>query len=150
MLRLCAAGSRRLTAATHAASVYAVAAMLAVGLSAAGCSNNRESAAARAPRDTGTGTATVASDGMQQIVVDGTEQFRFLPSTIKAKAGPLRIVLTNSGTTPHNLQVDGGTITGLVGSSEKSQITVNLTPGRHDIVCTLHTRLHMMGTIVVS
>ncbi len=129
-------------------------AAVAVFLAAApvGCSN-RDSAAARAPRETGTVSARPGSDGTQQVVIAGNEQFRFVPSTIRAKAGRLRIVLTNSGTTPHNLQVDGAGqagFTGLVGAGERAQVTVSLTPGRHRFVCTLHTRLHMVGTIVVS
>lgn len=131
---------------TVAALLAAVAAVQFVS----GCSNNRESAPARASRNTGTATATVAADGVQQVVVTGNEQFRFVPSTIDAKAGKLRIVLTNSGGTPHDLKVTGAGQTGLVGAGEKDQITVTLRPGRHGFVCTLHTRLHMMGTIVVS
>ncbi len=126
----------------------AVAGLMLASLLAAGCSN-RESAAARAPVSTGTGTAVVGADGVQQIVVTGDEQFRFVPSNIRAMAGPLRIVLTNSGGTPHNLRIDGHE-TGLVGGGEKSQITVTLAPGRHEFICTIHTRLHMMGVVIVS
>ncbi len=119
-------------------------------LMAVGCSN-RENAQARAPRDTGSGTARVAADGVQEIAITGTEQFRFVPSTIRAKAGVLRLILTNSGTTPHDLQVEGRSqSTGLVGAGETGRITVSLSPGRYQFICTLHTRLHMMGTIVVS
>jgi plastocyanin len=114
----------------------------------AGCSN-RESAQARAPRDTGTGTAVVAADGVQEITVKGSEQLRFTPSTIKARPGPLRIVLVNTGTTPHDLEVAGQS-TGLVRGGEQGRITVTLSAGRHPFACTLHTRVHMTGTIVVS
>jgi len=127
-----------------------VAGLLVASAALAGCGNNRESAAARAPRDTGTGTAIVAADGVQEIVVTGNQQFRFVPSTIRAKAGRLRIILVNSGTTPHNLQVDQTGGTNLVGAGERSPTTVTLNPGTHQYVCTLHTRLHMMGTIIVS
>lgn len=129
--------------------LIAVLALLA--LLAGGCANNRESAQARAPRDTGTATARIAADGIQEIAIIGTEQFRFVPSTVRAKAGRLRILMTNSGTTPHDLQVVGRpATTGLIGGGEKGRITVTLQPGRYTFVCTLHTRLHMMGTIVVS
>lgn len=126
-----------------------VAGLLAVTVLGSGCANNRESAAARASRNTGTATAVAGSDGVQQVVVNGNEQFRFVPSTIDAQPGRLRIILTSSGGTPHNLRV-ADRETGLVGAGEKAQITVTLAPGRHLFVCTLHTRLHMMGTIVVS
>lgn len=128
-----------------------IAALAVLTLLAGGCANNRESAQARAPRDTGTATARIASDGVQEAAIVGTEQFRFVPSTVRAKAGRLRLLLTNSGTTPHDLQVEGLTATtGLVGGGEKGRITVTLKPGRYTFVCTLHTRLHMMGTIVVA
>ncbi len=123
---------------------------LSVLLTVTGCSN-RENAQARAPRNTGTGTAHVAADGVQEMAITGTEQFRFVPSTIHAKPGQLRLLLTNSGTTPHDLQVEGQSqSTGLVGAGETARITVDLLPGRYTFICTLHTRLHMMGTIVVS
>lgn len=132
------------------ALLAALTGVLAGALLAAGCGNNRESAQARASRDTGTATAVLGSDGVQQVQVTGNEQFRFIPSTIAAKPGRLRIVLSNSGGTPHDLRVDGTAQTGLVGAGEHQQVTVTLAPGRHSFVCTLHTRLHMMGTIVVS
>lgn len=115
------------------------------------CSNNRESAQARAPVHTETATATVGPDGVQEVTVTGNERFRFVPSTIKAHPGALRIVLMNSGTTPHDLAVEGtGQGTGLVAGGERAQITVNLKPGRYRFVCTLHIRLHMMGTIIIA
>ncbi len=126
---------------------------LALALSlvtAAGCSN-RESAQARAPRDTGTAAATVLADGVQQITVRGSEQLRFTPSTVKAHPGRLRIILVNIGTTPHDLKVSvAGQSTGLVRGGERGSVTVTLVTGRYGFVCTLHTRVHMTGTIVVS
>jgi plastocyanin len=130
-------------------------ALIAVGALSVGplgaCSNNRESAQARAPVHTETANAKVAADGVQEVTITGNERFRFVPSTIKARPGPLRIVLMNSGTTPHDLEVEGaGQGTGLVAGGERAQITVNLKPGRYRFVCTLHIRLHMMGTIIVA
>ncbi|MDQ6874311.1 MAG: cupredoxin domain-containing protein [Actinomycetota bacterium] len=128
-----------------------IAVVAVVTMLAGGCANNRESAQARAPRDTGTATARIGPDGVQEVAIVGTEQFRFVPSTVRAKAGKLRILLTNSGTTPHDLQIEGlPATTGLIGGGEKGRITVTLKPGSYSFVCTLHTRLHMMGTIVVS
>jgi len=119
-------------------------------LAATGCSN-RESAQARAPRDTGSGTAAAAADGVQEIMVSGSEQLRFTPSTIEAHAGVLRIILVNTGTTPHDLQLTGtGQSTGLIRGGEQGRITVTLTHGRYPFECTLHTRVHMAGTIIVS
>ena len=117
--------------------------------------SNREPRQARAPQ-TGTATAKVAADGVQEITVVGNQQFRFVPSTVRAKPGPLRIVLTTSGGTPHDLLLErvaadgSGPNTGLVGAGERRQITVDLKPGRYPFICTLHTRLHMVGTVVVS
>jgi len=125
----------------------AVAAVLAL-LAATGCTN-RESAQARAPRDTGTRTALVAADGVQEMTVSGSEQLRFTPSTVKARAGVLRIIVKNTGTTPHDLKL-GDQSTGLIRRGEQATITVTLTPGRYPFECTLHIRVHMSGTVVVS
>jgi plastocyanin len=132
-------------------SAVAVAlAMLPVMALPAGCSN-RESPLARAPQDTGTGTAAKAADGVQEITIKGSEQLRFTPSTVKARPGLLRIILVNTGTTPHDLEVPGtGQTTGLIRGGEEGRITVTLAAGRHPFECTLHTRVHMTGTIVVS
>ena len=128
---------------------FAAAVVLAMTLLAvAGCTN-RESAQARAPRDTGTGTAVVAGDGVQEITISGSEQLRFTPSTVKAHSGALRIIVVNTGTTPHDLKLTGQS-TGLIRGGEQGMITVTLAPGRYPFECTLHTRVHMTGTIVVS
>ncbi len=132
---------------------FVAAAVLAMTLVAtAGCTN-RESAQARAPRDTGTGTAVAAADGVQEITISGSEQLRFTPSTVKAHPGVLRIIVVNTGTTPHDLKLageGGDKSTGLIRGGERGVLTVTLAPGRYPFECTLHTRVHMTGTIVVS
>lgn len=125
-------------------------AVTALLVCAGGCTN-RESAQARAPHDTGTATAAVGADGVQEVTVKGSEQLRFTPSTVKARPGRLRIILVNTGVTPHDLQVTGtGASTGLIRGGERGLVTTTLRAGRYPFVCTLHTRVHMTGTIVVS
>ncbi len=135
-------------------SLLSTAFLAIVALLAGASCTNRESRQARAPQETATASATVAADGVQEITVVGNQQFRFVPSTVRAKPGPLRIILTTPSGTPHDLLVEGisdaGASTGLVAAGEKRRITVDLQPGRYRFVCTLHTRLHMVGTIVVS
>ncbi|MEP6695820.1 MAG: cupredoxin domain-containing protein [Pseudonocardiales bacterium] len=126
---------------------------LAAALVLVGGCSNRESAQARAPRDTGTAMTVVAADGVQEITVSGSEQLRFTPSRVRAHPGVLRIILVNTGTTPHDLEVLGpgaGQTTGLIPGGGQGRVTVTLTPGVHTFECTLHVRVHMTGTIVVA
>jgi plastocyanin len=130
--------------------VALVVALLLALAGAVGCS--RSSNRARTPQDTTPATASAGPDGVQHITVVGTEQFRFRPALIHAHPGRLTITLRTQGSTPHDLQLAaGGASTGPVTAGQPRSVTVTLPrPGTYGFICTFHTRLDMVGKIVVS
>lgn len=103
-------------------------------------------------------TVTPGADGVQAVTVSeaGAGQFRFVPSTVTAGVGRIRITFRNTGNTPHNLTfadlVEAGkrvavaTIRG--GAEESVDFTVS-TPGQYRFVCTIHEALGQTGTLNV-
>lgn len=124
-------------------------ALLAVLVLAAACSGGTTDSG---QNETSTGTAQAGADGVQTITVTGDAQFRFHPSTIKAKPGKLKITLKTEGGTPHDLEVEATKAnTGVVSGGEQKSVTVELDkPGTYKFVCTLHESSGMTGQIVVS
>ena len=125
-------------------------------LLATGCVSS-SSRAASAPTSSG-GTAVNAmrgSDGVQQITIDATNQFRFTPMTIHAHVGKLRIVLDDHGAYPHNisfptLHTTSSTVSGDPGQ-QQTTITVTFThAGNYEFVCTFHSSAGMKGQVTVT
>jgi plastocyanin len=126
------------------------AALAALALATAGCSNT-QSPADKAPH---TGSATASTvDGVQQVTVHATD-FRFTPSTITVHPGKVRIILINDGSgAPHNLQVSKYTDKDYVPDAQAGQTTERTftapAPGRYQFVCSFHIKQGMTGTLVV-
>jgi plastocyanin len=99
--------------------------------------------------------AMKGSDGVQQITIDTTDNFRFVPATIQAHVGKLRIVLTDHGSYPHNisfptLHATSKTVSGNPGQ-QATTFTIDLThKGNYDFVCTFHSSAGMKGRVTVS
>jgi plastocyanin len=120
---------------------------------AAGC--QRREQAAPPPRSV---TATPGADGVQAVTVAeaGAGQFRFVPDTVTAGVGRIRITFRNTGNTPHNLTfadlLDAGkrvAVPTLRGGAEGSiEFSVG-TPGQYRFVCTIHEALGQTGTLNV-
>lgn len=121
----------------------------------AGCDNSQP-AVATAPQH-GDVTVTPGPDGVQSVVIDANDEFRFIPDTVRVHVGKVRITLKNVGTTPHDLTfttlTDGAGKVAVPltrGGTERSvEFTVN-TPGSYRFVCTLHEALNQTGTLIVS
>jgi len=130
--------------------------LVAVPLATSGCGNSTGSeAAASHAAASARGTATPAADGVQEVVIDTTDAFRFAPATIAARVGRLRIVLVDDGNYPHNisfpsLHKTSATVSGTP-SEQKKVFTVTFDqPGTYDFVCTYHSSAGMKGRVVVS
>jgi plastocyanin len=120
---------------------------------AAGCQRRQQ--ATPPPRSV---TAVPGADGVQAVTISdaGAGQFRFVPDTVAAGPGRIRITFRNTGSTPHNLTfadlVDAGkrvalpTIRG--GAEESVEFSV-ASPGRYRFVCTIHEALGQTGTLNV-
>jgi plastocyanin len=131
--------------------------VLSVGLAAAvllaGCSNS-QSSASRRPHS-GSASATLVG-GVQQITVQATSTYRFVPSTITVHPGPVRVELVNTGkagqAAPHNWSLLGlpGAATPLVQAGGSAVITFTApSPGTYTYVCTIHEKQGQTGTLVV-
>jgi plastocyanin len=125
-------------------------------LAAAACGGSA-STGATAPKQAAvpSADASMSADGVQQITIDTTDTFRFLPANIRAHVGKLRIVLTNHGSYPHNisfptLHATSATVTGNPGQ-QQTTFTVTLDhAGSYDFVCTFHSSAGMKGQVTVS
>jgi plastocyanin len=119
-------------------------------LAAAACSNS-QAPTARGPH-TGTVSASVVN-GVQEVRIEATDQFRFHPSTIVVHPGKVRVVLVNVGKgAPHNLLVKGfpADFVPLAGAGQSEAATFTApSPGSYTFVCTLHTKEGMTGKLVV-
>jgi plastocyanin len=92
-------------------------------------------------------------NGVQQVRIEATDQFRFHPSTIVVHPGKVRIVLVNVGKgAPHNLQLEGipADFVPLASAGQTEQATFTApSPGTYTFVCTLHIKEGMTGKLVV-
>jgi len=128
------------------------------GLALAGCDQTGSRAhvsgtgAAVAGQPTATATAQPAADGVQQVVIDATDEFHFRPDTVLAHPGKLRITLTNPSVFPADLTIPTLGVhsdTVFAGKSAVIEVTIPAA-GDYSFVCTFHAHDGMTGTLVVS
>jgi plastocyanin len=98
---------------------------------------------------------TKAPGGVQQLNIDTTDDFRFVPADFHAHVGKLRIVLTSHGSYPHNLSFPGlhttsKTVSGNPGQQTATIVVTLAHGGSYDFVCTFHSSAGMKGHITVS
>jgi plastocyanin len=121
-----------------------------VGISGAGCSNT-EAGVNRRPHS-GSASATVVN-GMQQVTVEATDTYRFVPSTIVVHPGPVRIVLVNTGHgAPHTWSLTGfpADFVPLTPAGQTLAATfVAPAPGTYTFVCTIHVKQGQTGQLIV-
>jgi plastocyanin len=89
------------------------------------------------------------------VGVVATDGFRFVPDSISARAGAIRIQLSNEGSYPHNLSlpdlhVTSKTVTGSPGGSTTVLAFTVDKPGQYRFVCTFHDQAGMTGTLTVT
>lgn len=149
-----------------------------IGLAAAGCGTNRAAPvtptfilpATTAGSQTPTGIApsaipsrvvapviTVVPDLTALLTTVEMANFRFAPSTIKARAGqPIRLELKNTDALRHNFAIDNSDIEAFAapGFSQRLDFVIGK-PGTYIFVCNItdegdHRAAGMMGTIIVE
>lgn len=92
--------------------------------------------------------------GIQEVEVDTSDDYRFVPSTIKAQPGTIKLTLVNKAkSSTHNLVFKPGgptvEIPYLAPQTSKS-ITFDVTAGTFPFVCTFHESLGQKGTLIVT
>jgi plastocyanin len=135
---------------------WPLSALLAIPLSISACGGSSAHGPTANPASHSAAlSATNGADGVQQVTINTTDNFRFAPPSIQAKVGKLRIVLTNKGSYPHNisfptLHATSSTVSGNPGQ-QQTTFTVTFThAGTYDFVCTFHSSAGMKGRITVS
>ncbi len=101
------------------------------------------------------GAATASEvDGVQQITVEATSDFRFRPSTITVHPGKVRVILKNVGNgAPHNWSLTGFPADFVpltaAGQTAEAEFTAP-SPGTYQFVCTIHLRQGQTGKLIVK
>lgn len=100
-------------------------------------------------------TATTGSDGVQQVTIDASDDYRFVPSTVHVMVGDVRITLVNNAKqSTHSLAfTDNGPSEDIpyLGPGETKDIEFAIgTPGEYQFICTFHEALGQRGTMVVT
>ena len=130
--------------------LVACALALSASVGVAACSNQQ--AAVNRQDHPGSATAS-AVGGTQEVDVTTGDAYRFDPSRITVRSGPVRIVLHNTGKgAPHNLTfLDFAAATPLTSSGQTQSVSFTApAPGQYQFVCTIHRRQGQTGTLVVQ
>ena len=130
---------------TRRLSTILVLGALALALAGLGaCSSG--GGASGCPAKVATKTATGGA-----ITVCGSD-IKFDVSTINATAGPLKVTLTNGGSTYHTLKIANTSLYLKTNPGKTASGTVTLAKGTYDFECTVpgHAAAGMKGKIVVG
>jgi plastocyanin len=103
-----------------------------------------------------TGESTAADvNGVEEVTIQATDNFRFIPSTIYVHTGKtVKITLVKTGDqAPHDWQLTqfpSDFIPLLTAKGQTASTTfVAPAPGRYEFVCTIHVQAGQTGTLVV-
>jgi len=124
-----------------------------VGCSAGGSRTHVSgTGAAVAAQPSATATAQPAADGVQQVVIDTTDDNRFTPDVVFAHPGKLRITVTNPSVFPVDLAIPSLDVRSItIFSGNSAVVTVDLpSAGSYPFVCTFHAHDGMTGSLVVT
>jgi plastocyanin len=126
--------------------------LLTGGCTRTGSQHVPGSGAVVAGQATATATARPAADGVQQVVVDATDDNRFKPDVVLAHPGKLRITVTNPSAVPVDFAVPAlGVHSATIFSGQTATVNVDVTAvGSYQFVCTFHEHDGMVGDLVVS
>ena len=97
-------------------------------------------------------TAQPAADGVQQVVIDTTDDNHFRPDAVFAHPGRLRITITNPSVVPVDFAIPAlGVSSTTIFSGNSTTVTVDVAAaGSYSFVCTFHAHEGMTGSLVVS
>jgi plastocyanin len=98
--------------------------------------------------------ATQGPDGIQEVTIKTTNDFRFDPPTVTAHTGKVKVTLVDVGSYPHNLAVaamhfTSDTVTGGPGQNMTTFTMTFAKPGTYPFECTFHSSAGMRGTFLI-
>ena len=99
--------------------------------------------------DAGTNSA---SSGETTLKVNGSDDFKYNPSALTAKAGTIEFALTNTGVVDHSIVIEGKDLNILATGGETERGSVTLSVGTYTFFCDIvgHKEAGMIGTLTVS
>ena len=109
--------------------------------------------------DTGGGSSASSGGGgagVLKIAADPNGALKFDKTSLQAKSGKVTIVMTNTSSIPHAVELEGGGVEKkgaiVTGGGSVSRITANLKPGKYEFYCPVdgHKAAGMKGTLTVS
>ncbi|HEX6653370.1 MAG TPA: plastocyanin/azurin family copper-binding protein [Thermoleophilaceae bacterium] len=109
--------------------------------------------------DTGGGSSASSGGGgagVLKIAADPNGALKFDKTSLQAKSGKVTIVMTNTSSIPHAVELEGGGIEKkgaiVTGGGSVSRVTANLKPGKYEFYCPVdgHKAAGMKGTLTVS
>jgi len=97
-------------------------------------------------------TAQPAADGVQQIVIETIDGEHFRPDVVFARAGKLRITITNPSVLPHTFEVPTlGVRSETIFAGKTTIVTLDLpAAGAYPFECGFHKHDGMTGQLIVS
>lgn len=134
-----------------------VAILLAIPLAIAACGDDDDDETTPAASETtAEETTTEAAGGGGGETIDISEvEFAIKPADVTAQAGEVTFAVSNDGSAPHNLEVEGNgveEVSDTVEGGQKTDLTVELEPGEYEMYCAIpgHREQGMEGTVTVE
>ena len=124
--------------------------------SSSSSSSDNSSGGASSNTTSSSGGATTGGGTVLKIAADPNGALKFDKTSLSAKAGNVTIVMTNTSSVPHAVEIEGGGIEkkGAVVTSggSVSRVTAKLKPGKYEFYCPVdgHKAAGMKGTLTVS
>jgi plastocyanin len=132
----------------------------------AGCGGDDSSSSSSGGSSGGTQSNTTSSSSggatsggggnVLKIAADPGGALKFDKTSLSAKSGKVTIVMTNTSSVPHGVELEGGGVEKkgavITGAGSASRVTANLKPGKYEFYCPVdgHKAAGMKGTLTVS
>jgi uncharacterized cupredoxin-like copper-binding protein len=89
------------------------------------------------------------------LAADPTGQLKFDKTALAAKAGQVKVTLTNSSPVPHNISLKGTGVnahSATISGGKTANVTATLKPGTYEFYCSIpgHEQAGMKGTLTVK
>jgi plastocyanin len=146
---------------------FLIALLCAFAIPVAGCGGDDDSSSGSSGSSSGGSSSNTTSSGggataggggagILKIAADPNGALKFDKTSLSAKSGKVTIVMTNTSSIPHAVELEGGGVEKkgavVTGGGSVSRITANLKPGKYEFYCPVdgHKAAGMKGTLTVS
>ena len=131
-----------------------LAVVLALGLAACGGDDDDEDETTAETTTEATTAGGGGGGGGETVAISETE-YALDPAEVTTKAGEVTFEITNDGSIPHNLEVEGDgleEVSDTINGGESTTLTVDLGAGEYEMYCNIgdHAEQGMEGTVTVE